>query len=155
MAFTEIFLLVIFLGATSVYLLARSPIEYYDVKFEDVAASNLVSDHLKSSQILGCLRLMIASVIWYLVFLIYSDKNALKLTLQNQEGKPVLVELKGLGRFATFTVWTWTVQGIYFTLAAAISFSYGNNSLKLMLGESIVQTMIFVCWVLYEVLDLA
>ena len=53
-----------------------------------------------------------------------------------------------MARFTTFTVWSWLLQGIYFTLSAYISASH----LSLVpLNRELAQSVLDSTWVLYEV----
>lgn len=80
-------------------------------------------------QTLGLMRLFMGLFVWYIDYLVYSEKDiSIDIVVPNED-KPLTVNLKGLERFAPFTMFNWNLLGIYFTIAAGFSLSSSIESL--------------------------
>jgi hypothetical protein len=97
---------------------------------------------------LGLIRLLMASVVWYVNIRIITDKEMITLSiLLPAEERSIEVHLAGPDRFATFTIWSWTLLGIYLTLASLYSLTSSNP-------QSFVQqsdTLAYITSILFEI----
>lgn len=77
---------------------------------------------------LGVTRLLMGLFIWIVNLLTISESITIDIVVSGKD-KPLSVKLNGYERFATFTLWNWTILGFYFILAAGFSFSKSFQSL--------------------------
>lgn len=112
------------------YLVTSSSIEYVDDFY------------------LGIIRLFMASVVWFVNYRIITDKVGLTISvILPAEKKAVDIHLAGPDRFATFTIWSWTLLGIYFTLASLYSLTASNPRSFIQQSD----TLAYITSILFEV----
>jgi len=90
-----------------------------DFQWDLVGFSNLIDSscpNFVSSDVLLCIRAAFLAIITYTVVFMFVDKEGLRLQLVNPADKLIDVHLFGIQRFSAFTVWSWTLQGVYFLL---------------------------------------
>jgi len=71
---------------------------------------------------LAYFRLAAALTIWGTVLFIIFDPVGFPLVVLDENESEKIVKLHGLSRLTTFTVWSWMLQGFYFTFATLCSF---------------------------------
>ena len=89
----------------------------------------------------------LATVVGVLLFGILLDEQGFVMEPEGPKGPKVHVN--GAGRFSTFTVWCWSLQGCYFLLASYCSLLHISPSLGGPQEDSFLP--VAVAWVLYEV----
>lgn len=136
MAFTHILVLLTAVIFTCCYLLNTLDLEFSDIDLKDAADSSLSPQYL-----LYC-RACFLVVALYLGIFVYFDKP-LNLTC-HFEGQTKKVIIQGPERFATFTLWCWTIQIIYFFFATLTSIDF------LFKSSFMSQLLLRATWVLYE-----
>jgi hypothetical protein len=91
-------------------------------------------------------RALIALSIWNVCGRLLLDKEGLTLDIAKRDKSNLRVHLKHGERFAPFTVWCWTLQGLYFTMA-----TYGSAShLGLLSSSSTSPALTSVACILFE-----
>lgn len=125
--FAEVFLLVVSVVAWVIYSLLSAPSSY---ELDAISMSEVSESDLAGPFTLGCIRTVFACVVWWACVTIYCDENGLQINILNvRTGKLSLFTMKHSSRFTPFTVWTWVLLGVYFSVAALCSFCryYGTN----------------------------
>jgi hypothetical protein len=75
--------------------------------------------------LLGAIRVSCAVSIWVVVYRMVMDRTGLTLTVLNRDNTKRAVTLRHWERLTPFTVWSWLLQGVYFTLAGYCSLEAG------------------------------
>lgn len=78
-----------------------------------------------SRDVLGAFRLVALCTVAAINAYLLLDPKGIVLNVERRDGGMQKVELFGLQRFCTFTVWCWTLQGVYF--AAALLSTYAEH----------------------------
>lgn len=107
---------------------------------------NLATSSFIPTQWLLVFRALIALSIWYVCGRLLLDKDGLTLDIAKRDKSVMRVTLVHGERFAPFTVWCWTLQGLYFTIAAYASATHCG----LLSASSSSPTLISVACILYE-----
>lgn len=128
---------------TVAYILTAADLGFTTLELTDITTSEFVS-----SNVLLLIRFIFALVINGSLFHIVTDKNALEITVSLSTGGLKTVKLLGFDRLSTFTLWCWTLQGVYFTLACCCSLSLSPSSLSSSFPETL---LLNVTWVLFEI----
>ena len=89
-------------------------IEVGDMSFGKVSLDVVLHSNVLSKNELAVVRLLCGLVIWSTVLHILVDPTGIKLSIVTPYGKPKMLHLKHMERFAAFTQWSWVMQGIYF-----------------------------------------
>lgn len=135
MALTHILIVYSFIFAGILWLNSS-----VDFKLEQISRESIISSHLESfSQLsLAIIRAAFAGTIWFAIFSITTDSKGFVATVFTKDGFKE-INLKYLSRITAFTVWSFILQGIYFTLGAYIYFAQADsarlNTLILILFE--------------------
>lgn len=149
MGFVEVCALVVFVIGASLYVVVNHSQE---MNWAAIDMVTLGSSHYIDSYTFGLLRLFFSLSVLAVNLVLYFDSAGLTLTLMTRDGKQKIFRLFGLERFTMFTVWCWTLEGIYFALAAYCSLSISTGfSLNNLLGFDIDSKILPVCWVLSEI----
>jgi hypothetical protein len=105
----------------SIYYILTKDLGWESVNYSKIATTR---GAYISPLIFGILRSVYAIIIWISVVEVLIDKNGLSISIPTRNGKLKVVNIKHFARFTTFTVWSWVLQGFYFTFAAYFSLSY-------------------------------
>jgi hypothetical protein len=151
MGFPEVFGFCAVMTSAAIYVII-SP-EYSDsMQWTSVNGYHIAaSSTMLSSKILFALRLLAIVCHWWSILYIYLDRNGLNVTVLTREGTKKPLHLLHLERFSMFTVWCWTIQGIYFLLAGIHSYHYlYNQTSTIPLTLDPTSPLSIVTWVLFE-----
>ena len=135
--FHVISLVVVLSVATSWYITVT------DLGFSAVHLNEVLHSDVVSSQHLAMIRVSFAAVIFSTLYAAINDTKGLEITVSLSSGGFKSVNLKRFERLSTFTMWCWTLQGVYF-LMTSLSPVFPPDTL-----ESIHVHRI--CWVLFEI----
>jgi hypothetical protein len=116
MAFLAVLSLILTIIAASVYTL-NSPFAPKNVWNYSSFHSIVESDVLSQESLLQ-MRLMFGIIIWASCTYVFLDPGGLKITVKDRHGDIKSLHIFGLERFSAFTVWCWSLQGLYFLLTA-------------------------------------
>lgn len=130
--------LVVVLSVATCWYITATDLGFSAVHLHDILRSDVVS-----SEHLALMRLTFAVVIVSTLYAAISDKKGLEITVSLSGGGFRTVNLQRFERLSTFTMWCWTLQGVYFFLAS-LSSVMSSETL-----ESIHVDRI--CWVLFEI----
>ena len=133
---------------------------HVDLQWNSLSLEHAATSWLLPRWALGLFRLLAFGVIAALNLSLFCDKKGGVFNVETRSGALKQVTLDGLKRFATYTTWCWTLQGVYFFIAAACSFADEFPAPLNALNE-LVRTIGFaadtrrpltrVLWVLFEV----
>lgn len=142
MARTHVIILVAMLATVTTWYLFSQDLGFSELQVDDITTSDFVPPSL-----LLLIRLLFAVVIFASLFYITSDKEGLEVTVSVSTGGLKSVRLTGLERLYTFTIWCWTLQGMYFALAAFCAiFSVAEKE-----HSAPVNMIAHITWVLFEI----
>jgi hypothetical protein len=146
MAFWPVATLVLLIYIASFYIIQNN-----DMHWERVGVIELgqTYNQLISVDSLFIIRLVFAAIIWATLFIAVSDDKGLSVTFEGIDGVKKVFTMKYLERLTAFTVWSWILQGLYFSIAAyasylAININDMNQSKTIPLFPTIA-------WVFYEI----
>jgi hypothetical protein len=126
------------------FVTTSNDLEWDKVHIKDVGTSSTITQkHLL------VFRVCCAAVIWSLNLHLLTDSEGLSITLNDRTGKQKKMQLARLDRFTMFTVWCWTLEGVYFLLTSLVSYLTVSNKLYLLGGMA--KPLERVIWVLFEV----
>lgn len=143
MAFLDVFGLVLVITIACFYVIASNDLEWNSIQWSHISSSKLA---VVTPFTMGVIRLLFSAVVWAVASYLYIDPNGLDLTILMRNGTTKPVHLQSSERFVMFTVWSWLLQGIYFSLAALYSFSH---YIPLPFIEN--RLLMSAVWVLFEV----
>lgn len=108
----------------------------------DVAHNQIISSKFSaiSPEVLATVRLSFAAVIWYSIVFIIVDKEGINASVSTVKGYETK-RLKHWARCCAFTVWSFILQGVYFSLTA---YSYFSK-------QEPTPLMRTVTWIIFEV----
>jgi len=146
--FIQVLSLILSVIIISIVLLLRNDMHINDINVDIIATSNIASISLTSIFIS---RLIVFLIILWSCITIYVDKKGLDIKLPTR-GIIHDVNLKHEGRFTAFTVWCWTLQGIYFFLSIISSINkilvaYNHHPIPIFDN----QLLLFITWVIFEI----
>lgn len=125
-----------------------------DMQWEILSTEFIGHSHIEAIHplALGAIRAVFAISVWAVIIGMVTDKVGLTVTVLQRNNTPKAVKLIYLERLTAFTVWSWILQGFYFTLASYCSIEAG---LKDVYGSTALPPMpIFLqrlTWVLFEI----
>ncbi len=151
MGFAEVALLALILVGGSTYTILTQEMEW-----EQLSTDVLGRSHLSGVDALtfGFFRGICALSVWAVIISIVVDRAGLTITVMNLDNSKRSVLLKSFDRLTPFTVWSWIVQGVYFTLTSYCSIHLGLNDI--MKGSSnplppLPVKLQRLAWVLFEI----
>jgi hypothetical protein len=143
MGFYSICGLISVVTIASLYTLCSHDLEWDKLSVSDIGASKVVANDT-----LLKFRILCAVVIWSLNAYLLLDREGLAMLFKDRDGRNKVIKLIGLPRFSMCTLWCWTLEGLYFVLAAVCSYLTVNGSIL----PSYYQLLLArISWVLFEV----
>jgi hypothetical protein len=141
MGLVDCFLFCAAITVFSVYYINTEDLELSNITTSDVVSSRVVDD-----SIFLTLRSLFALVVLITNSYVLFDKVGLTMTLSTRAGEAVSVHIKHFERFTTFTVWSWTMIGIYFGIVSVCS------AMKISSPDwTVPLPLLQLTWVLFEV----
>lgn len=158
-AFKKIFLLLIVIAGFSVFVLHANDLNFDSINQDQLAstrwktASQFLTEKNKSAAIsMLVLRTLMSLVIWSVICYLLIDAEGLRFTMITREGKKQIIHTKHFERFTMFTVWCWSLHGIYFALSAFTSCcTVFSIDIRVLLGVHLGRVIIIAAWVLFEI----
>ena len=147
MTFRNVQLLMVFVFVCSALFIFFIPHGYMWPEQNILRPSS--SSKLNSLQLLW-FRLLAGTVTWFSCAYIYLDRDGLTLDVATRDRKIKRMVLKGFERFSPFTVWCWSLLGLYFfmvSVAGIAEFMHNDMLLAITTSALYVQA----CTVLFEV----
>lgn len=140
MGFVSVFSIVLGLFLSSIYFINSSDLNLSSITVKDIIESNVVS-----FEILLTYRMLCTLLVFSTLYVVLTDPVGLVITVPARGGGLKTVKLHGLERLSTFTVWSWTLIGIYFGIS-----SYCGIMNLLGRDSEISQFYLQIAWILYE-----
>jgi hypothetical protein len=140
MAFATVFGIVLSLFLGSLYF-----INSYDLNLTSITLHHVISSQIVSNEILLVYRLLCAIIVFLTLYTVLSDPNGLIITVPARTGGLKVVKLLGYERLSTFTVWSWTLIGIYFVLTSyctVVTLLHQEKNISIFILQS--------SWILFE-----
>jgi hypothetical protein len=140
MGFVKVFAVVLSLLLSSIYFISSTNLELLSVTPYDI-----VTSHVTNIQILLGFRIFCLHVVMVTLYVVLTDPIGLVITVPGRGGVLKTVTLHGFERLSTFTVWSWTLIGIYFGLTSYCGI------MNLIGREGDIPLIILqLSWILYE-----
>ena len=114
------------------------------VQLADLAAKGLVSPGVLL--LLRLLRFGVVSGVCTILFMSQEGK-----VLDPEPPRGMKYRITGLSRFTTFTLWSWTMQAVYFLCASCCSAAHALPGLLGTTPSAVSSLLVPATWVLYEV----
>lgn len=145
--FIQVILLILVVIVISIILLLKYDLNTNELDINMVTHSN--SSYLTPTHMFISRVIMFFIISWSCLY-IYFDRKGLDISLFTR-GKVHDITLKHEGRFTAFTVWCWTLQGVYFFFAIISSINhilveYHQKPIFEMHNE-----ILFITWVIFEI----
>jgi hypothetical protein len=140
MGFLTVFVVVLSLFLSSLYFIFS-----IDLELSSVTPYDIVTSSITNIQILLGYRIFCLHVVMITLYIVLTDPIGLVITVPGRGGVLKTVKLHGLERLSTFTVWSWTLIGIYFALTSycgIMSLIGKENNIPLILLQ--------LSWIIYE-----
>jgi len=146
-----VLVLVFILTSVAIYLCLE-----WDLKWETISMEDVYSSDVISTRWLLAWRLFAGSIIWSSLIHLIFDPIGLRLKLlSGNDDRLIDVHLVGLGRFCPFTVWCWTLQGVYFaiTIICGMAHEFVPHILQrdLFFMHRNAQEIASIAWVMFEI----
>jgi hypothetical protein len=136
----------------AIYVIQTQEMEWGLVSMDALGRSHIPG---LSPLIFGIIRGLCAISVWAVIVSIITDRQGLTLTVLNLDNTKRAILLKHFERLSPFTVWSWILQGIYFTLTCYCSIYLGikdqlpsDQIHPLPMMPMILQR---IAWVLFEI----
>jgi hypothetical protein len=140
MAFGTVFGIVLSLFLGSLHFINSN-----DMKLTSITLRHVISSQIVSDEILLGYRLLCTLIVFVTLATVLSDRNGLIVTVPARTGGLKVVKLLGPERLSTFTVWSWTLIGVYFALT-----SYCGILTLLGQDSDISPFTLQLSWILFE-----
>lgn len=141
MGVADCFLFCASIAAYSIYYIYTN-----DLQLHDITINNIVSSRVVGTGIIFTYRSLFALVVLVTNSYVLFDSAGLTMTLSTRTGSSVSVHIKHLERFTTFTVWSWTLIGVYFGIVSLCSIIT-----VYLPGWTVPQLLLQFAWILFEV----
>ena len=107
-----------------------------------------------SLEMLTIIRGLFGCIVIITSLYVLFDKKPLKMTLTTRDGSTIQFNAIHYERFTTYTCWTWTLIGLYFTLTTycgvVVLVLKGQNGNEIELNEYFSNNFFQFLWILYE-----
>jgi hypothetical protein len=143
MGFNSVLGLVVSVVVASLYIILYCDLEWNKFSLRDIGESQLIG-----KDALFAYRVCCSIIVWSLSTYLFVDKVGLEITLKDRAGQNKLIKLVGPHRFTMFTLWCWTLEGVYFLCATLWSYIAAPTFALPMYYQ---QLLARITWVLFEV----
>jgi hypothetical protein len=149
MEFPQVAALVGFVWSFCVYTYFTSNMEWNTMSMNLLTTTQFPK--IITSEMLLVFRLFCAGCVWCSVGTIIADRIGLDADIQLSNNKKMRVLLVGIERCTMFTVWSWILQGFYFTFSAACTFATIYQSSFPSLYLFCNSHLAWLSWILFEI----
>lgn len=133
--------------AICLFLLSQWDLGYNTVYAIDVVSSTIVPKH-----VLFTLRCLMGITAWRAMYFIATDTKGFTVYILMQDDTIKKLLIKHLERFTVFTVWCWSIIGVYFFLVLCVTVQHFRFSSSPLYETSIVSPLLLqFTWIVFEV----
>ena len=117
-----------------------------------VTIDTILSSSVLTTNQLAIVRICCGLVIWSTCLHMLTDRKGITLRIMTPYGRPKVLSLYYIERFAAFTQWSWVMQGWYFAITTVIWYltEYRPEILSDPGVSAYLPTISFALWIMFE-----